>query len=44
MRLQKLLTKWNDLRGLIPESTGTPLLDSASDDEMIEFINRELGR
>jgi acyl carrier protein len=44
VRLQMLLSKWNDSRGSATESNGTPLLDSASDDEMIEFINKQLGR
>jgi acyl carrier protein len=44
MRLQMLLSKWNGFREEAAESAGTPLLDTASDDEMIELINRELGR
>jgi acyl transferase domain-containing protein len=44
VRLQTLLSRWNDPRELAAESAESPLLDSASDEEMIEFINKELGR
>jgi acyl carrier protein len=44
MRLQMLLSKWNGFREVAAESAGIPQLESASDDEMIEFINKELGR
>jgi mycoketide-CoA synthase len=43
MRLQMLLSKWNAPRGT-DEPAGLSQLESASDDEMIEFINKELGR
>jgi hypothetical protein len=44
MRLQMLLSNWNGSRERTAESAAIQQLDSASDDEMIEFINKELGR
>ncbi len=41
-RLQGFLTKWNDLKA---ESQGvSQKIESASDDEIFEFIHKELGR
>jgi acyl carrier protein len=44
-RLQTLLSKWGaGVREEITESAELPQLESASDDEIINFINKELGR
>jgi hypothetical protein len=43
-RLQMLLSKWNDSTEQAAESVEVSDLESASDDEIISFINKELGR
>jgi NADP-dependent 3-hydroxy acid dehydrogenase YdfG/acyl carrier protein len=43
-RLQVLLSKWNDHQEQAAESEEVSDLESASDDEIISFINKELGR
>jgi NADP-dependent 3-hydroxy acid dehydrogenase YdfG/acyl carrier protein len=43
-RLQSLLSNWTDSPEQADESVEVSQLESASDDEIISFINKELGR
>ncbi|MEV1043429.1 type I polyketide synthase, partial [Streptomyces sp. NPDC050204] len=44
MRLQAFLAKWSDGRAETEQADVSEKLESASDDEIFDFINQELGR
>ncbi|WP_456045477.1 type I polyketide synthase, partial [Streptomyces parvus] len=44
MRLQAFLAKWSDGRAETEQADVSQKLESASDDEIFDFINQELGR
>nr|WP_232246482.1 type I polyketide synthase [Kitasatospora mediocidica] len=43
VRLQSLLTKWNDV-GRASDEAGASVLEEASDDELFDFIDKRFGR
>jgi NADPH:quinone reductase-like Zn-dependent oxidoreductase/short-subunit dehydrogenase/acyl carrier protein len=43
-RLQGFLTKWSDTGGRSKSETVAQKIDSATDEEVLEFIHKELGR
>jgi hypothetical protein len=43
-RLRGFISKWRDIRDLSKSKTAAQTIESASDDEIFEFIHKELGR
>ncbi|MFB7919463.1 type I polyketide synthase, partial [Streptomyces sp. NPDC056061] len=44
VRLQSLLTKWNDVRTATEDTAGAGALEEASDDELFDFIDKRFGK
>ncbi|GAA0370559.1 type I polyketide synthase [Streptomyces blastmyceticus] len=44
VRLQSLLTKWNDIRNAADDTAGANVLEEASDDELFDFIDKRFGK
>ncbi|MCC3769135.1 SDR family NAD(P)-dependent oxidoreductase [Streptomyces sp. UNOC14_S4] len=44
VRLQSLLTKWNDIRDAADDTAGANALEEASDDELFDFIDKRFGK
>ncbi|MER5363252.1 SDR family NAD(P)-dependent oxidoreductase, partial [Streptomyces sp. NPDC002785] len=44
VRLQSLLTKWNDVRNAMDDTAGAGALEEASDDELFDFIDKRFGK
>jgi hypothetical protein len=42
-RLEAVMSKWKDVRGQTGAATVAEKLESSSDDEVLDFIGKELG-